>query len=91
MLVAQVQKAGAPFELVERPIPEPGAGQVQIKVEACGICHSDVVVKDGLFPDALHHRHRQHADAGRGHLRDGEREVIVIAVGAGGSGTSGGR
>jgi D-arabinose 1-dehydrogenase-like Zn-dependent alcohol dehydrogenase len=50
MLVAQVPKKGAPFEIVERPIPEPGTGQVQIKVEACGICHSDKFVKDGLFP-----------------------------------------
>ena len=50
MRVVQVPKAGGPFELVERPVPEPGPGQVQIKVEACGICHSDTVIKDGLFP-----------------------------------------
>src|SRR5690349_22129908 len=38
------------FEIVERDIPEPGAGSVRIKVQACGICHSDVLTKDGIFP-----------------------------------------
>ena len=42
MKAAQISKAGGDFELVEREIPEPGAGQVRVKVEACGICHSDV-------------------------------------------------
>jgi alcohol dehydrogenase len=41
MKVAQIAKAGGPFEIVERDIPQPGPGQVRIKVEACGICHSD--------------------------------------------------
>src|SRR5579875_1921632 len=50
MRVAQVSRAGGPFEIVERPIPEPGAGSVRIKVLACGICHSDSVTKDGLLP-----------------------------------------
>ncbi|HEX4139838.1 MAG TPA: alcohol dehydrogenase [Candidatus Methylacidiphilales bacterium] len=50
MLVAQLAKAGAPFELVERPIPTPGPGQVLIKVESCGVCHSDAVFKDGHWP-----------------------------------------
>jgi alcohol dehydrogenase/propanol-preferring alcohol dehydrogenase len=50
MLVAQIPKAGGPFELVQRPIPEPGAGQVQIKVDACGICHSDQIFKEGQWP-----------------------------------------
>ena len=50
MRAAQVAKAGGDFELVERDIPEPGPGQVRVKVEACGICHSDVMVKDGLWP-----------------------------------------
>jgi hypothetical protein len=39
MKVAQVPKAGGDFEIVEREIPKPGAGQVLIKVQACGICH----------------------------------------------------
>src|SRR5881394_381977 len=50
MKVAQVPKAGADFEIVEREIPEPGPGQVRIRVQACGICHSDSLVKDGLMP-----------------------------------------
>src|SRR5947199_375211 len=50
MKAAQISKPGEDFELVERDIPEPGAGQVRVKVEACGICHSDVLVKEGLWP-----------------------------------------
>ena len=50
MKAVQVSKPGGKFEIVERPIPVPGRGQVRIKVEACGICHSDVLVKEGLWP-----------------------------------------
>ncbi len=50
MKVVQVTSAGGPFEIVERPIPEPPADWVRIKVEACGVCHSDSVVKEGYFP-----------------------------------------
>jgi D-arabinose 1-dehydrogenase-like Zn-dependent alcohol dehydrogenase len=50
MRAIQVAKAGGPLELVEREIPLPGAGTVRIKVQACGVCHSDSVVKEGLFP-----------------------------------------
>src|SRR5215470_16431858 len=50
MKAAQISKPGGAIELVERDIPEPGPGQVRIKVEACGVCHSDSVVKEGLFP-----------------------------------------
>src|SRR5438552_1701914 len=50
MKAAQINKPGGDWELVEREIPEPGAGQVRVKVEACGICHSDVFVKEGLWP-----------------------------------------
>ena len=49
MKAVQVSKPGGDFEVVERPIPEPGREQVRIKVEACGVCHSDVLVKEG-FP-----------------------------------------
>jgi len=49
-LVAQVGKAGGEFELVEREIVAPGPGEVRIKVQACGICFSDHLVKDGLWP-----------------------------------------
>src|SRR5271167_1407156 len=50
MKAVQVPKLGADFEVVEREIPEPGSGQVRIRVQACGVCHSDVVTKDGVFP-----------------------------------------
>jgi D-arabinose 1-dehydrogenase-like Zn-dependent alcohol dehydrogenase len=50
MKAAQIGKPGGDFELVEREIPGPGARQVRVKVEACGICHSDVLVKEGLWP-----------------------------------------
>ncbi|HEY0257077.1 MAG TPA: alcohol dehydrogenase [Candidatus Methylacidiphilales bacterium] len=48
--MAQISRAGGPFELVERPVPEPQAGQVLIKVDACGICHSDQIFKEGHWP-----------------------------------------
>src|SRR5258705_7149534 len=50
MRVVQVARPKAPFEIVEREIPEPGPGSVRIRVQACGICHSDSVTKDGSFP-----------------------------------------
>ncbi len=45
MKAAQVPKPGAAFEIVEREIPKPGAGEVRVKVQACGVCHSDVFTK----------------------------------------------
>jgi D-arabinose 1-dehydrogenase-like Zn-dependent alcohol dehydrogenase len=50
MRAVQVSRAGGPLELVERPIPEPGRGEVRVKVVACGICHSDALTKDGTWP-----------------------------------------
>lgn len=50
MRVVQVSSPGGPFETVEREIPEPGRGYVRIKVQACGICHSDVLTKEGHWP-----------------------------------------
>jgi D-arabinose 1-dehydrogenase-like Zn-dependent alcohol dehydrogenase len=50
MRAVQVSRPGGPLELVERPIPEPGPGHVRIKVSACGICHSDVLTKEGAWP-----------------------------------------
>jgi D-arabinose 1-dehydrogenase-like Zn-dependent alcohol dehydrogenase len=50
MRAVQVPSPKAPFETVERDIPEPGPGTVRIKVQACGICHSDTITKEGLFP-----------------------------------------
>ncbi len=65
MKAAQISKAGAEFELVERGIPEPGPRQVRVKVEACGICHSDVLVKEGLWPGLQYPRVPGHEVAGR--------------------------
>src|SRR5437868_7247991 len=65
MKAVQVSRAGGNFEIVERPIPEPGRGQVRIKVEACGICHSDVLVKEGLWPGIQYPRVPGHEIAGR--------------------------
>ena len=65
MKAAQISKPGGDWELVERDIPEPGAGQVRVKVEACGICHSDVLVKEGLWPGLQYPRVPGHEIAGR--------------------------
>jgi D-arabinose 1-dehydrogenase-like Zn-dependent alcohol dehydrogenase len=50
MTAVQVPRAGGDFEVVERDIPDAGQGHVRIRVQACGVCHSDVVTKEGLFP-----------------------------------------
>ena len=46
----QISKQGGPFELVERPIPKPGDGQILIKLLSCGICKGDTSIKDCIFP-----------------------------------------
>jgi D-arabinose 1-dehydrogenase-like Zn-dependent alcohol dehydrogenase len=72
MRAAQVAKPNGPFELVEREIPEPGPGTVRIKVQACGVCHSDVITKTGAFPGIQYPRVPGHEVVG-----------IIDAVGAG--------
>jgi D-arabinose 1-dehydrogenase-like Zn-dependent alcohol dehydrogenase len=64
MRVAQVPKAGADFEVVEREIPKPGAREVRIKVQACGVCRSDELTKDGLWPGIQYPRVPGHEVAG---------------------------
>jgi D-arabinose 1-dehydrogenase-like Zn-dependent alcohol dehydrogenase len=64
MRVAQVSRPKGAFEIVERPIPEPGAGSVRIKVHACGICHSDSLTKEGAFPGIQYPRVPGHEVAG---------------------------
>src|ERR1700719_1132341 len=64
MKVAQVSNPGADFEIVEREIPKPEAGQVRIKVQACGICHSDVLTKEGQWPGIQYPRVPGHEVAG---------------------------
>lgn len=72
MRVVQVPAPQGTLEVVERPIPEPSAGTVRIKVQACGICHSDSIVKEGLFPGIQYPRVPGHEVAG-----------VVDAVGTG--------
>jgi D-arabinose 1-dehydrogenase-like Zn-dependent alcohol dehydrogenase len=64
MKAAQIPKAGADFEIVERDIPQPSAGQVRIRVQACGVCHSDVLVKEGGWPGLEYPRVPGHEVAG---------------------------
>jgi D-arabinose 1-dehydrogenase-like Zn-dependent alcohol dehydrogenase len=64
MKAAQISKAGGDFEIVEREIPKPGAGHVLIKVLACGVCHSDVLTKEGLWPGIQFPRVPGHEVAG---------------------------
>ncbi len=79
MRVAQVPAPKQPFQIVERPVPEPGPGDVRVKVEACGICHSDMYTVDGLFPGIEYPRAPGHEVAG-----------VVDALGAGTAGWSAG-
>jgi D-arabinose 1-dehydrogenase-like Zn-dependent alcohol dehydrogenase len=72
MKVAQVPDPGADFQIVEREIPTPEAGQVRIKVHACGVCHSDALTKDGLWPEIQYPRVPGHEVVG-----------IIDEVGAG--------
>ena len=65
MKAMQVSQPGGNFELVERPIPGPARNQVRIKVEACGICHSDALVKEGHWPGLQYPRVPGHEIAGR--------------------------
>jgi D-arabinose 1-dehydrogenase-like Zn-dependent alcohol dehydrogenase len=80
MRVVQVTHPNGPLELVEREIPEPGAGSVRIKVEACGICHSDSLTKEGAWPGIEYPRVPGHEIAG-----------IIDAVGAGVAGWTAGQ
>ena len=72
MKAAQISKPGAEFEIVEREIPRPGAGQVRIEVKACGVCHSDSFTKEGSWPGIQYPRVPGHEVAG-----------IIDEVGAG--------
>jgi D-arabinose 1-dehydrogenase-like Zn-dependent alcohol dehydrogenase len=64
MRVAQVSRPKGPFEIVERRTPEPAAGAVRIRVQACGICHSDSLTKEGHFPGLQYPRVPGHEVAG---------------------------
>src|SRR4029434_6944805 len=64
MKVAQISKPGADFQVIEREIPEPGAGHVRIKVEACGVCHSDALTVEGAWLGIQYPRVPGHEVAG---------------------------
>ncbi len=64
MKAVQATRAGGEWELVERDIPEPAAGQVRVKVQACGVCHSDMFVKEGHWPGVQFPRIPGHEIAG---------------------------
>jgi D-arabinose 1-dehydrogenase-like Zn-dependent alcohol dehydrogenase len=64
MKAAQISKAGGDFEIVEREIPKPGTGHVLIKVQACGVCHSDMFTKEGAWPGIQYPRVPGHEIAG---------------------------
>ena len=74
MRASQVTRPGGPFEIVEREIPQPGAGQVRIKVQACSICHSDSLTKEGHWSGIQYPSVPGHEVVG-----------VVAAVGAGAS------
>ena len=65
MRAMQIARAGGPFEAVQRPIPAPARREVRVRVEACGVCHSDVFVKAGQFPGLTLPRIPGHEIAGR--------------------------
>ena len=64
MKTAQISGPGADFQIVEREIPKPGVGEVRIKVQACGVCHSDVLTKEGALPGIQYPRVPGHEVAG---------------------------
>ena len=64
MKVAQISRPGADFEIVEREVPTPGAREVRIKVNACGVCHSDLFTKEGAWPGIQYPRIPGHEVAG---------------------------
>ena len=65
MRAAVLSEAGADFEVVDREIPEPSAGEVRVAVDACGVCHSDAFVKNGTYPGVSYPRVPGHEIAGR--------------------------
>jgi D-arabinose 1-dehydrogenase-like Zn-dependent alcohol dehydrogenase len=79
MKAAQISKPGAGFQIVEREIPEPGAGQVRIKMQACGICHSDVITVEGVawpgleYPRVPGHEVADEVGAGVSAWKKGQR------------------
>src|SRR6266702_2269222 len=65
MKAVQVSKPNGPFEVVSRDVPDPGPGEIRIKVEACGVCHSDAMTRSGAYPGLTLPRIPGHEIAGR--------------------------
>src|SRR3981081_4161252 len=92
MRVVQVSEPGGAFELVERDVPEPGPGEALVRVQACGICHSDSYVKEGGFPGITYPAVPGHEIAGViAALGEGVRGGAVGRRVGGGGGGGGGR
>jgi D-arabinose 1-dehydrogenase-like Zn-dependent alcohol dehydrogenase len=72
MRAVQVPQAKGPFEIVEREIPEPSPGSVRIKVQACGICHSDSITKEGIIPAFSTHEFRD--------MKSSESWMLLVRV-----------
>ena len=64
MIAVQIAGPGGALEVVKRPVPEPGPNRVRIKIQACGVCHSDVFAKDGHWPGLVYPRVTGHEVAG---------------------------
>src|SRR5579863_3256163 len=64
MKAARVTRPGGAFEIVECPTPQPGPEQVRVRVQACGICHSDMLTKEGQWPGIQYPRAPGHEIAG---------------------------
>jgi D-arabinose 1-dehydrogenase-like Zn-dependent alcohol dehydrogenase len=64
MTAVQIKSPGGPFEVVKRPIPDPGPHTVRIRIDACGVCHSDAFAKDGHWPGLAYPRVTGHEVAG---------------------------
>ncbi|HEY3197511.1 MAG TPA: alcohol dehydrogenase [Nitrospirales bacterium] len=80
MTAVQIPRAGSQFEVVKREVPAPGPNQVRLKVQACGVCHSDVFVKEGHWPGLEYPRVTGHEVAG-----------VIDAVGPGVTAWKGGQ
>jgi D-arabinose 1-dehydrogenase-like Zn-dependent alcohol dehydrogenase len=93
MKAAQVPKPGAEFQIVERGIPTPGAGQVRIRVLACGVCHSDLFTKEGAWPGIQYPRVPGHEvvgtidEVGNGGLRWKKGQRVGVGWHGGHDGT----
>jgi D-arabinose 1-dehydrogenase-like Zn-dependent alcohol dehydrogenase len=65
MKAVQVSRPGGDFQIVDRPVPQPGLNEVLVQVEACGVCHGDALVKEGGFPGLTYPRVPGHEIVGR--------------------------